>query len=135
MEKEPKHWSEHPAYQEEDLEIKNEKELEEAKEIAGVTSHEDVIKQLNKSEEILKLIKKLRIKEGDLVDVQTEKFYPTAGTGKYDNHPYSSSVVFTGDFVKFSGESVIIKNVRASFEKIELLSIPISKISDLEKHI
>ena len=45
MDKEPKNWSEHPAYQEEDLEIKNEKELEEAKEIAGVTSHEDAMER------------------------------------------------------------------------------------------
>ena len=37
MEKEPKNWSEHPAYKEEDLEIKNEEELKEAKEAAGGT--------------------------------------------------------------------------------------------------
>lgn len=45
MEKEPKNWSEHPAYKEEDLEIKNEEELEKAKEMAGVTSHDEAIKR------------------------------------------------------------------------------------------
>jgi len=50
MDKEPKHWSEHPAYKEEGLEIKNEEELEEAKEIAGVTSHKEAIKRFAERE-------------------------------------------------------------------------------------
>ena len=50
MEKEPKHWSEHPAYKEEDLEIKNEEELKEAKEMAGVASHKEAIKRFSERE-------------------------------------------------------------------------------------
>src|SRR3989344_3668890 len=50
MEKEPKNWSEHPAYQEEDLEIKNEEELKEAKEMAGVTSHKEAVKRFAQKE-------------------------------------------------------------------------------------
>ena len=43
MEKEPKNWSDHPAYKEEDLEIKNNEELEEAKEIVGVARNTEEI--------------------------------------------------------------------------------------------
>ena len=50
MDKEPKNWSEHPAYQEEDLEIKNEEELKEAKEMAGVTSHKEAVKRFAQKE-------------------------------------------------------------------------------------
>jgi len=50
MEKEPEKWSEYPAYQEEDLEIKNKEELEEAKEVAGVSSHDEAMERFKINE-------------------------------------------------------------------------------------
>ena len=80
MEKEPKNWSEHPAYKEEDLEIKNEEELKEAKEAAGVTSlseaglrhyEEGGLKKIinvgRKTVEIQKIMENIRT--GDFIEV------------------------------------------------------------------
>ncbi|MFA4817663.1 MAG: hypothetical protein WC608_02955 [Parcubacteria group bacterium] len=74
----------HPSYLDgaEDLEIKNSRELEQAKKAAGVTNHEEVMKRFNESEkmltedpkyqkrlELLSNIKESGIKEGDEVVV------------------------------------------------------------------
>lgn len=50
MAEELKHWQEHLAYKDEDLEIKNEEELKEAKEAAGVTNHEEAMKWFEANE-------------------------------------------------------------------------------------
>jgi hypothetical protein len=111
---------EHPAYNEEDLEIVTPEELEEAKELAGVTSHEEALKRLAKIEGCEKIYEKLAdLKYGDIVrvklnDEEQHHYYYFNGIPKF-------KVILIDIFKGSSSDENCRKEVR--FEDIEDISI------------
>lgn len=135
----------HPAYKEYDLEIKNSGELEEAKEVAGVSSHEEVMERFNKVEgkegikniEKDEEIKSLK-KEIEKLKSQIEKM-KESGFNSEDKEFFLDTELVKksyGDFAKLLTEKINDNSTYAkNFNEYLINTQPfLEKLSEFEKN-
>lgn len=135
----------HPAYKEYDLEIKNSGELEEAKEISSVSSHEEVmerfnkvegkeeIKNIEKDEEIKSLKKEIEELKSQIEKMKELGFNPEDKEFFLDTELVKKSY---GDFAKLLTEKINDNSTYAkNFNEYLINTQPfLEKLSELEEN-